>query len=151
GYWRDEKQTLKTMRDGWIYTEDLGKKDEQGYYYLLSRKKFIIIRGGSKISPQEVEAVIYQHPAIKEAAVTGLADFALGQVVMAFIVVNEEADELSIAQLQDFIRTKIADYKVPEKIVVVPKLPRSASGKLDRKAIAEWTTIKPIEATKQGK
>jgi long-chain acyl-CoA synthetase len=142
GYWHDEQQTCKTIRNGWIYTEDLGKKDEQGYYYLLSRKKFIIIRGGSKISPQEVESVIYQHQAIKEAAVTGLADFSLGQVVMAFIVIKEEVDNLSIEQLQSFIRTKIADYKVPEKIVVVPRLPRSASGKLDRKAIAEWALQK---------
>ncbi|MBA2655668.1 MAG: acyl--CoA ligase [Tatlockia sp.] len=141
-YWHDVEQTLKTLRDGWIYTEDLGRKDEQGYYYLVGRKKFIIIRGGSKISPHEVESAILQYHSIKEVAVTGLADFLLGQVVMAFIVIAEEVDDFSIEQLQLFIRNKIADYKVPEKIVIVSQLPRNASGKLDRKALAKWAVKK---------
>ncbi|MBA2709023.1 MAG: acyl--CoA ligase [Tatlockia sp.] len=137
-YWHDEEQTLRTMRDGWIYTEDLGRRDEQGYYYLVGRKIFIIIRGGSKILPQEVESVLIQHPTIKEVAVTGLADFYLGQVVMAFIVIDKEAGGFTIEQLLLFIKNKIADYKIPEKIIIVSKLPRNASGKLDRKALAKW-------------
>lgn len=115
--------------------------DEDGYYWFTSRKKEMIIRGGSNISPLEVEAVLYQHPAIKEAAVIGLPDQNWGQSVQAFVVLLD-GYSLTEGELLDFVRERIAAYKVPETIVFLPDLPKGLTGKIHRKTLKDWATVK---------
>ena len=134
GYWNNPEATRDVIKDMWIYTGDLAYQDETGYYWFAGRKKDIIIRGGSNISPLEVEDVIYQHPAIKETGVFGYPDKVLGQVVIAAVVLKEK-QTLTAENLKKFISTYIADYKIPEKIIFATELPHNAIGKLDRKAL----------------
>ncbi|WP_339378723.1 class I adenylate-forming enzyme family protein [Calothrix sp. NIES-2100] len=113
--------------------------DEDNYYWFVSRKKEIIVRGGSNISPLEVEAVLYQHSSIKEAAVIGLPDATWGEIVQAFVVLREEYS-ISKIELMEFMHQRIAAYKVPEKIAFLPELPKGLTGKIHRKTLRDWAT-----------
>ena len=136
GYWRDPNATAAAMQHGWFHTGDLAHCDADGYYWFAGRKKEIIIRGGSNISPQEVEAVLYEHPAVSEAAVVGRPDAVWGEVVVAHIVLRE-GQVLNEADLIAFARQRIADYKTPETVVFHSELPKSATGKIQRRALRE--------------
>ena len=94
GYWNNPEETAESLRDGWLYTGDLVKKDAEGYYWFVGRKKELIVRGGSNISPQEVEAVLYQHPAVAEAGVIGTPDETWGEVVVAYVARKEGVQNL---------------------------------------------------------
>jgi long-chain acyl-CoA synthetase len=136
GYWQDPDATAAAIRDGWFHTEDLARCDADGYYWFAGRKKEIIIRGGSNISPQEVEAVLYEHPAVSEAAVVGRPDAVWGEVVVAHIVLRQ-GYLLNEPDLIAFARERIADYKTPEAIVFHAELPKSATGKIQRRTLRE--------------
>ncbi|MEQ1910780.1 MAG: AMP-binding protein [Vicinamibacterales bacterium] len=141
GYWNDPEATAATIADGWLRTGDLARVDEDGYYWFVGRKKEIIIRGGSNISPLEVEEVIYKHPAVRETGVIGVPNDALGEVVLAYVSLKSGA-AVSEADLKAFIGTQVAAYKVPESILFVPELPKGLTGKIHRKTLKDWA-IKP--------
>jgi len=124
------------MEGGFIHSGDLGRVDEDGYYWFVGRKKEIIIRAGSNISPLEVEEALYQHPAVRECGVVGVPDPALGEIVWAFVALTRP-DAVTAAELQDFVRGKIASYKVPEVIRFLAELPKGPTGKVHRRTLRE--------------
>ncbi len=136
GYWNNPEATAESLRDGWLYTGDLVKQDAEEYYWFAGRKKELIVRGGSNISPQEVEAVLYQHPAVAEAGVIGIPDETWGEVVVAYVA-RKEGISATEAELIEFAKEQIAAHKVPEKVFFLPSLPKSAIGKVQRRALKE--------------
>jgi long-chain acyl-CoA synthetase len=137
-YWDDPAATRAAVRDGWLYTGDLARRDADGYLWFEGRKKEIIIRDGVNISPQEVEEAIYNHPAVLEVAVIGTPDpvGAHGERVLAFVALKDGllADE---RELRDHARQLLADFKVPERIVFRTDLPKGITGKVQRRALKE--------------
>lgn len=135
-YWKDEEATREAMVSGWMHTGDLGRQDDEGYIWFAGRKKEIIIRGGSNISPLEVEAVIALHPAVRDVAVTGVSHASLGEVVHAFIV-PESDRAVTTKEILDFLDGRLAPYKIPEAVTVVDSLPLGPTGKVNRRALKE--------------
>jgi long-chain acyl-CoA synthetase len=136
GYWQDPAATAEVLRDGWIYSGDFARRDADGYIWFLGRKKEVIVRGGSNISPQEVESVLDDHLAVLESGVFGLPDPVLGERVAA--VVRSRRDiRVSETELIAFLRARLADYKVPERIWFRGPLPKNAMGKLQRGLLRE--------------
>lgn len=136
GYWNDPAATAELLRDGWLYTGDLAERDPDGYLWFRGRLKQIIIRAGSNISPQEVEEILYRHPAVFEAGVVGKPDPVYGETVAAFVSLRPgaTADE---SELREFARQQLADYKTPETIVILPELPKGLTGKVLRRALKD--------------
>jgi long-chain acyl-CoA synthetase len=136
GYWQDPDATTAAIRDGWFHTGDLASCDRDGFYWFAGRKKEIIIRGGSNISPQEVEAVLYQHFAVREAAVVGRPDPVWGENVVAFVALRS-GHTVTESELIAFARERLADYKTPESVNFRGELPKSPTGKIQRRALRE--------------
>lgn len=136
GYWQKPEETAKVMRDGWLLTGDLGYRDTEGYFFVTDRKKDMLLVNGINVYPREVEEVIYQFPGIKEAAVIGKADVRKGEYPVAFVSLNDEAS-LDEKALRHFLRKRLADYKVPRKILVMNILPRNAGGKILKTALRD--------------
>ena len=135
GYWNKPEASAEAFVDGWFHTGDVAYLDEEGFLYIVDRIKEIIIRGGENISCLEVEAAIYQHPAVYEAAVFGLPDERLGEVVGAAIVLHE-GQQLTADELRDYLRTNLAGFKIPAHIWTrTEQLPRIASGKIFKRQI----------------
>jgi acyl-CoA synthetase (AMP-forming)/AMP-acid ligase II len=126
-YLDDHESTARTWVDGWLHSGDLGYVDEDGHLWIVGRIKEMIIRGGHNVVPGEVEAALYEHPAVTEAAVTGVAHPVLGEDVAAWVVLRGHA---STDDLRSFLLNRLADYKVPRRITVVDALPRNESGKV---------------------
>jgi long-chain acyl-CoA synthetase len=129
GYWNQPEETQKAIRRGWLLTGDVGHCDADGYYYITDRKRDMLIVNGLNVYPREIEEVIYQLPFINEAAVIGIPDFRKGEQPLAFVSPKDGAamDEKAILQ---HIRQKLADYKLPKRVVVLPDLPHNATGKI---------------------
>ncbi len=129
GYWRQESATAETIRNGWLYTGDLGYQDEDGYIFLAGRAKDFIKPGGELISPAEVEQVLHSHPATDEAAIIGVEDLDWGERVRAIVVLKNghAADENEIIE---FCRQRLSSYKKPESVVFCDELPRNPLGKV---------------------
>ena len=136
GYWQDAEATAAVIRDGWLHTGDLVRRDADGYLWFNGRLKQIIIRGGSNIAPPEVEEVFYAHPSVLEAGVVGLPDPLYGQKVAAFLVLRDGCSGTE-QEFREFARERLADYKVPENILFMAALPKGLTGKVDRRALAE--------------
>jgi len=136
GYWDDPQATAEAIRDGWLYTGDLGHRNEEGYVWFDGREKEIIVRGGYNISPQEVEEVIYAHPSVREVAVVGQPAPVYGERVVAYVSLRDgrTADE---EELREFARARLADHKVPEKFIFLAALPKGVTGKIRRRALKE--------------
>jgi acyl-CoA synthetase (AMP-forming)/AMP-acid ligase II len=128
-YFRDPQATASTWSGGWLHTGDLARMDEDGYLYIVGRKKDVIIRGGNNIHATDVEAVLHDHPAIVEAAVVGVPHEVLGEDVAAFVVLKEGAS-LSAEEVRQHCASTLADYKVPRRIEFVDELPKNATGKV---------------------
>jgi acyl-CoA synthetase (AMP-forming)/AMP-acid ligase II len=128
-YYRDPEATAGTWKDGWLHTGDLGRMDEDGYLYIVGRKKDVIIRGGNNIHASDVESVLYDHPAVLDAAVVGMPHKVLGEDVAAFVVLNDGATA-TFEELRSHAADRLADYKVPRRIEFVSELPRNATGKV---------------------
>src|SRR5699024_8400819 len=130
GYWNKPEATAETFVDGWLRTGDLGRIDEEGFVYLEDRAKDMILRGGENVYSAEVEAAIYEHPSVYEAAVFGVPHERLGEEVAA-AVVTREGSTLDLEQLSEFLRGRIAGFKVPTRLHVSEStLPRNAAGKI---------------------
>jgi acyl-CoA synthetase (AMP-forming)/AMP-acid ligase II len=139
-YYKDEAATASTWtEDGWLRSGDLGYLDEDGFLYLVGRKKDLIIRGGNNIYPTDVEAVLLEHPDVQEAAVIGVPHTVLGEDVAAFVVVRTDR-ELDIETLLAFASERLADYKRPRQVIFVDELPRNATGKVMKHQLAIPTT-----------
>jgi len=141
GYWLDPDATAAAMRGGWFHTGDMGRCDDDGYFWFAGRKKEFIIRGGSNISPQEVEAALCHHPAVSEAAVVGRKHPVLGETVVAWVVLRP-GETTTEADLIAFARNRLADYKTPDRITFVAELPKSPVGKTQRSALREQEVVK---------
>jgi long-chain acyl-CoA synthetase len=117
------------MRGDWLLTGDIGHRDADGYYYITDRKKDMLLVNGINVYPREVEEVIYQFPGVKEAAVIGIPDPRKGEQPLAYVAATDGVtlDEKALLQ---FLRGKLADYKVPKRIEFIPALPRNATGKI---------------------
>jgi len=137
GYWkRPPESTMETLRRGWIYTRDIARRDEDGYFYLVDRKSEMIISGGYNIYPNEVEQVIYQHPAVSEVAVVGVPDDQWGEAVKAVVCLKEGA-RVSEQELIDFCKDRLSSYKKPRSIDFVNTLPKNPVGKILRRQVRE--------------
>jgi len=134
GYWRNPEATAESLKEGWLCTGDLGRFDEEGYLYVVDRKKEMVIRGGENVYCIEVENVLYQHPKVAEAAVTGAPDPIYGEVVKAVIVLKKNC-LASESEIQDYCKKFLADYKIPKYVYFIDELPRNPAGKVIKKAI----------------
>ncbi len=134
GYWNNEEETNKVLKDGWLLTGDIAYMDEKGYFYIVDRKKDIIIAGGFNIYPREIEEVLYEHPAVMEASVVGVKDSYRGETVKAFIVLREGMT-VTEEELNQFMRRKLASFKVPRIYEFREELPKTAVGKVLRRQL----------------
>ncbi|MGW1787045.1 acyl-CoA synthetase [Streptomyces sp. NPDC002143] len=136
GYWRDEKATAAALRDGWFHTGDIGHLDEDGFLYIDDRKKDMIVSGGENIATPEVERVLYECPAVLEAAVVGLTHPRWGEVPRAFVVFRPGASA-GPEELREFCRERLAKFKVPARFDIVDELPRTPSGKVLKRTLRD--------------
>jgi long-chain acyl-CoA synthetase len=136
GYWRQPEETAKVMRHGWLLTGDIGCRDADGYYFITDRKKDMLLVNGINVYPREIEEILYQFPGVKEAAVIGKPDTRRGEQPIAYVAPNDGV-MLGEKALQQFGRRKLADYKVPRKVIFLPALPRNATGKILKTALRD--------------
>lgn len=136
GYWKMDNETKEVLRDGWLYTGDMSRVDEDGYFYIVDRKKDMIIAGGFNIFPREIEEVLFEHPKILEAAVIGVPDEYRGETVKAFVVCKDGAS-LSAGEVIEFCKSKLAAFKVPKQVEFRDSLPKSNIGKVLRRMLKE--------------
>jgi acyl-CoA synthetase (AMP-forming)/AMP-acid ligase II len=149
GYLGRPAETAAALRDGWLYTGDLGYLDAGGYLYLTDRKKEVIIRGGENISPREIEEVLHAHAEVAEAAVVGLPDAEYGEIVAAFVVPRPGA-RLAAEAVQAHCAKHLARFKVPAVVHLAPLLPRNSVGKLDRPALGRMAASRPGPPGERG-
>jgi long-chain acyl-CoA synthetase len=134
GYWRRPDATADAIKDGWLRSGDIGRTDEEGYFYVVDRIKDLIIRGGYNVFPREVEEVLYEHPDVLEAAVVGIPDPTHGEEIGAAVVLRSGA-EVSADQLQQHVKSQLAAYKYPRRIWFLDELPKGPSGKILKREI----------------
>lgn len=149
GYWNKPEDTAQTLRNGWLLTGDLGYMDEDGYFYIVDRKKDMIIAGGFNIYPREIEEVLYEHPDIQEVVVAGIPDPYRGETVKAYIVLKE-GSKISEDELNAFTRKHLAAYKVPRVYEFRKELPKTAVGKILKRALVEEEKKKIEDKIKQA-
>lgn len=140
GYWNKTDETEQTIRDGWLYTGDLATMDEEGYFYIVGRKKEMILVGGFNVYPQEVEGVLYEHPDVQDAAVIGIPDRNSGEMVKAFVV-PKEGKVIDVHGIQEHCYQYLTRYKVPKLIEVRDSLPRNTVGKLLKRILVEESKL----------
>ncbi len=134
GYWREPELTQEVMRNGWLHTGDLGRLDEDGYLYIVDRKKDLIIRGGFNVFPRDVEDALLEHPAVSAAGVVGRPDERYGEEVVAFVSLRDGAGT-SADELVAFAKERIGGYRYPREVRIVPDVPLTTVGKVDRKSL----------------
>ena len=136
GYWNRPDLTSETIRDGWLYTGDLAKTDEEGYVYIVDREKDMYISGGENIYPAEIEKVLHSHPKIFDAGIVGVPDEKWGEVGKAFIVIKP-GETMSNGEIFEFLKGKVAKYKIPKYVEFIEELPKTASGKIQKFLLKE--------------
>ena len=129
GYWNQPEETAKVLRDGWLYTGDVGYGDADGYFYITDRKKNMLLVNGINVYPREIEEVLHQIAGVKEAAVIGVPDARKGEQPIAYVVALE-GTTLDAKVILQFLRERLADYKMPRRVIFLPALPRNATGKI---------------------
>jgi long-chain acyl-CoA synthetase len=134
GYWRKDEATADAIKDGWFHTGDMGRVDEDGYFFIVDRKKELIIRGGYNVYPREVEEVLYEHPAVAEVAVVGVPDDTMGEEVGAAVKLKD-GEDVSAGELRDFAKKELAGYKYPRRIWFVDELPKGPTGKILKREV----------------
>jgi len=139
GYWNQEQETRAVLQDGWLLTGDIAKMDEDGYFYIVDRKKDMINVGGFKVYPQEVEDVLFEHPDIKEVGVVGIPDEFSGEAVKAFVVLKDPSKKLTEQEVISFCRERLAKFKAPVKVEFMQDLPKTLVGKVLRRKLRELT------------
>ncbi|RST76301.1 long-chain-fatty-acid--CoA ligase [Siminovitchia acidinfaciens] len=149
GYWNMPEETENTLKDGWLLTGDLGYMDEKGYFYVVDRKKDMIIAGGFNIYPREIEEVLYEHPAVQEVVAAGVPDVYRGETVKAYIVLKE-GKNVTEKELDEFARKHLAAYKVPKIYEFRDELPKTAVGKVLRRHLVDEERKKMEQEEKLG-
>jgi long-chain acyl-CoA synthetase len=134
GYWNRPEETEKVLKNGWLYTGDVGYRDEEGYFFITERKKDLIIKAGENIAPREIEEVLYSHPAVSEAAVVGMPDDVYGEEIKAFVVLLP-GKSATKEEIIEHCRTKLKSFKSPKQVVFLDALPKSLVGKILRKEL----------------
>ena len=127
GYWRNEKATQESFREGWFLTGDIGRCDADGRFYIVDRKKDMIISGGENVYSREVEDLLYEHPSVAEVAVVGAPDSKWGETVVALLRLRSAT---TVETLDEFCKARIGGYKRPRRYIFVEELPKSATGKI---------------------
>lgn len=140
GYYKMPEETAATIRDGWLYTGDLARIDEEGYFYIVDRKKDLVIVGGFNVYPREVEEVLFAHPSVVEAAVIGLPDANFGETVHAYVVVKDES--LDTVALSTYCGEHLAKYKIPRSFEFLTELPKNTTGKILRRSLKDQALAK---------
>ncbi len=137
GYWKAPDATQGVLRDGWFWSGDVARQDEDGFYFIVDRRKEMIKYKGFAVAPAEVEAVLLEHPAVEDCGVVGRADDAAGEIPCAFVVLRENAldNQRTASLLQEFVAERLTHYKMPREIYFVHSLPRTASGKILRREL----------------
>lgn len=136
GYWQRPEETAATLKDGWLYTGDIAYRDEEGFFYIVDRKKDMIITGGYNVYPRDVEEVLYTHPSVREAVCAGISDPYWGEMVKAYIV-QKEGISATEEEIIAFCQGKLAAFKIPKKVEFRESLPKTAIGKVLRRQIVE--------------
>ena len=134
GYWNESAMTRKTLQKGWVHTGDLGRFDEDGYLWFVGRKKDVIVRGGNKVAPLEVEAALSEHPAVQEACVIGVPDAVFGELPHAYVI-RQPAAAASAEELRAFVAGRLAEFMVPAEVHIIAELPSKGPGKIDRELL----------------
>jgi long-chain acyl-CoA synthetase len=134
GYWERPEATEETIVDGWLHTGDLARVDEDGYFFIVDRKKELIIRGGYNVYPREVEEVLYEHPGVREVAVLGIPHDEYGEEVGAAVSLTDGA-QVTPEELRAFVRERVAAYKYPREVWIVDELPKGPTGKILKREI----------------
>ena len=134
GYWGRDDATKEAIPDGWFRSGDMAKQDEDGYFFIVDRKKELIIRGGYNVYPREIEEVLYEHPAVREAAVVGVPHASLGEEVGAAISLKDGA-EASEDEIRAFAKERVAAYKYPRQVWFSDELPKGPTGKILKREI----------------
>ena len=137
GYYKNREETEKVIKDGWLLTGDLGKFDDEGYLYIVDRKKDLIISKGINIYPRDIEEVLNQHPNIEISAVVGKKDKTYGEIPVAFVKLTEDIRDFGEKEIKKFLKGKIADYKIPKHIFIIEDFPRNATGKILKRKLKE--------------
>jgi long-chain acyl-CoA synthetase len=150
GYWQMPEETAKTLRDGWLYTGDIARMDDDGYLYIVDRKKEVINASGFKVYPREVEEVLYEHPDVVEGVAVGVPDEYRGETVKVFVV-KKEGSSLTEEDLIAHCKENLAPYKVPKLVEFREELPKSAVGKLLKRVLADEERTKAGLAPGEGK
>ncbi|MCW0212789.1 MAG: AMP-binding protein, partial [Pseudonocardia sp.] len=135
GYWGRPEATAEAIPDGWFRTGDIATKDADGYYFIVDRKKDLIIRGGYNVYPREVEETLYEHPAVAEAAVVGMKHSDLGEEIGAAVALKS-GQSVDPDELRDFVKERMAAYKYPRKVWIVDALPKGPTGKILRREVS---------------
>ena len=148
GYWNRPEETEAVLQDGWLSTGDLAVMDQDGFFKIVDRIKDVIIAGGYNVYPREIEEVLYEHPAIREASVIGVKDPYRGETVKAFIVLRKEWS-ISSMQLDVWCRARLAAYKVPHLYEYRDELPMSMIGKVLRRKLQEEEAAKEADKEEQ--
>jgi long-chain acyl-CoA synthetase len=138
GYWKNPEATAEAMRNGWLLTGDIGYRDADGYFYITDRKKDMLLVNGNNVYPREIEEVLYQFPGVKEAAVIGIPDARRGEQPVAYVAPGDGVT-LDEKALLEFLRPKLAAYKVPRRIMILSALPRNATGKILKTSLREMS------------
>jgi long-chain acyl-CoA synthetase len=136
GYWKMPEETRSTLRDGWLYTGDIAKMDEDGYFYIVDRKKDLIKYKGYSVYPRELEDVLYEHPAVKLCAVIGKADPEVGEIPKAYIVLKEGM-AATAEEIISFVKERVAPYKVIREVEFRAELPLTLAGKVLKRVLKE--------------
>jgi long-chain acyl-CoA synthetase len=140
GYWNRPDATAEVMRGGWLHTGDMARMDEDGYFFIVDRKKDMIIRGGYNVYPREIEEVLYEHPAVLEAAVIGAPDAAMGEEVGGAVVLRPGADATA-EEIRGFVKERVAAYKYPRHIWFADELPKGPTGKILKRELRVPETV----------
>jgi long-chain acyl-CoA synthetase len=147
GYWNMPDETEKVLRNGWLYTGDMAKMDEEGYFQIVDRKKDMIIASGYNIYPRDVEEVLYKHPKVIEVVVAGIPNSYRGETVKAYCVLKE-GESATEKEIIDFCRGKMAKYKVPTAVEFRKELPKTMVGKILRRMLVEEEKQKTAQQAK---
>jgi long-chain acyl-CoA synthetase len=141
GYWNRPEETAEVLKDGWLFTGDIAKMDEDGYFYIVDRKKDMIIASGYNVYPSEIEDVLYRVEGIEEALVIGVPDQYRGETVKAYIELKE-GFSISADEIKQFGKENLAPYKAPKEVEILEELPKSSVGKLLRRVLRDQEKLR---------
>jgi len=141
GYYKKPQATADAMRNEWFHTGDIATVDEEGYFFIVDRKKDMVVRGGFNVYPREIEEVLYQHPAVREAAVIGIPDPKMGEEVKAYVSLKPDT-EATPTELQQFVKERIAAYKYPREVEIIADIPKGPTGKLLKRELREMSHVR---------